>query len=326
MPNHNEDLLFDENGNLVEDSGNREDDHEDDDLEEDEGREPSHSHQGSQAPEENLPESNDEDPSEDPDEREAIRQRRREERKHRKEAQREREDNLRRELAARDAVINELRARQDAIERRNTGSELAQLENAKRETAQAYNYFKDQIRVATEAGNGAAVAEATEKMLQTQRRFDEIQNYERAYKQNQNTPQPLDPRLVNHAKQWMDSNKWYDPSARDQDSRIVMSLDQQLAEAGWDPTTPAYWEELSERVKKYLPHRVKSGNIRNVKARSVVPSSGREGRSAPTSQGTFRLSSERVQALKDAGIWDDPKSRADAIKRFREFDKQNRDK
>ena len=261
----------------------------------------------------------------DEDEREAIRARRREERKHRKEAQREREDTLRRELAARDAIINEMRGRLDAVERRNTGSEVAQLENAKKQAAQAYHYFKDQIRLGTEAGNGAAVAEATEKMMQAQRRFDELTHYERAYKGQQSAPQPLDPRLVNQAQEWMSRNSWYDPAGSDTDSRITLTVDQQLAQEGWDPTTREYWQELDKRVKKYLPHRASSGKISNNKPRSVVTGSGRESVSASGSAaGSYRLSAERVQALKDAGIWDDPKQRAEAVKRFREYDQQNK--
>ena len=195
------------------------------------------------------------------DEREAIRERRRQERKHRKEAQREREDTLRRELASRDAIINELRSKVEVIERRNTGSEVAQLENGKKQAAQAYNFFKDQIRVAGEAGNHAAVADATEKMIQAQRRFDELSRVEQVFKQRQSAPQPLDPRLANHAQAWMERNSWYDPSGQDQDSEIAMRIDHRLAQEGWDPTTKEYWDELSARVKKYLPHRVNSGKI-----------------------------------------------------------------
>lgn len=263
-----------------------------------------------------------EESSDDEDEREAIRERRRQERKHRKEAQREREDTLRRELAARDAVINELRSKVDVIERRNSGSEVAQIEAAKKQTAQAYNYFKDQIRVATEAGNGAAVAEATEKLIQAQRKFDEISNFEKAIKQRQSAPQPLDPRLANHAQEWMSKNKWYDPSAKDQDSEIAMRIDQRLAQEGWDPTTKEYWEELDSRVKKYLPHRANSAKMENTRPRSTVAGSGRESSVAASSKNSYKLSSERVQALKDAGLWDDPKARAEAIKRFRDYDKK----
>lgn len=256
------------------------------------------------------------------DEREAIRARRREERKNRKQAQREREDTLRRELAARDAIINELRTKVEGIERRGTSSELAQLENAKKQAAQEYAYYKDQIRVATEAGNGAAVADATEKLLQSQQKFTQLQSYEQAYKQRQAQPQPLDPRLVNHAQDWMARNKWYDPSGSDQDSRITLTLDQQLAQEGWDPTTPQYWEELSARIKKYLPHKVNRGTTTVAKPKSVVQGSGRE--SSTRGQNSYRLSAERVQAMKDAGIWDDPKQRAEAVKRFREYDKQTK--
>lgn len=258
----------------------------------------------------------------DDEEREAIRERRRQERKHRKEAQRGREDTLRRELASRDAIINELRSKVDGIERRNTGSEMAQLENAKKQTADAYKFFKDQIRIATEAGNGAAVADATEKLIQSQRKFDELVGFEKSLKQRQATPQALDPRLISNAEKWMAKNSWYDAGAADQDSEIVMKLDQRLAQEGWDPTTPQYWEELDARVKKYLPHRVTRAKITSTKPRSVVTGSGREG-SGASSSGSYKLSAERVQALKDAGIWDDPKQRADAVKRFRDYDKQN---
>lgn len=268
-------------------------------------------------------ESNDNNPSLSDEEREAIRERRRKERHHKKQAQREREDTLRRELAARDSIINEMRSKLDVIERRNTGSEMAQLENSKKQAAQAYNFFKDQIRVGTESGNGAAVADATEKMFQAQRRLDELTRFEKAFKSRQATPQPLDPRLVNHAQEWMGKNKWYDPAAKDQDSRITMTIDQQLANEGWDPTTPQYWQELDNRVKKYLPHRTSSGKISNNKPRSVVSGSGRESGGSSGSSSSYKLSGERVQALKDAGIWDDPKQRAEAIQRFKEFDKQN---
>ena len=272
--------------------------------------------------EESSEETSEESPD-DEDEREAIRERRRQERKHRKEAQREREDTLRRELASRDAIINELRSKVDVIERRNTGSELAQIEGGKKQAAQAYQFFKDQIRLAGEAGNHAAVADATEKMIQAQRRFDELNNVEKVFKQRQAAPQPLDPRLANHAQEWMSKNSWYDPAARDQDSEIAMKLDQRLAQEGWDPTTKEYWEELNSRIKKYLPHRFPGSKVSSTKPKSVVTGGSRES-SGPAQQATYKLSSERVKALKDAGIWDDPKQRAEAIKRFKDYDKQNR--
>ena len=307
---------FDESGNVVEPAAGPEHESAENQIEEQDERRAEGSTDDNEAEEQ----VNDESITDD--EREAIRARRREERKNRKQHAKEREDTLKRELAARDAVINELRARQDAIEHRNTGSELAQLDTAKRNIAQAYNYYKDQIRVASEKGDGASVAEATEKMIQAQRKFDEIASTEAAFRQAKTAPQPLDPRLASHAQRWMSENRWYDPNARDQDSLVARTVDQRLAEEGWDPTTEAYWDELSARVKKYLPHRISDGKMNTqAKPKAVVAGSGRDSGSSGKT-GTYKLSAERVQAMKDAGIWDNPEKRAEAVKRYREFDKQ----
>lgn len=255
-------------------------------------------------------------------ERDALRERRRNARKFRKQAQKEREETLRRELAARDAAINSMQEKLAAIERRNVGSEVAQLQQAKQQAIQAHNFFKDQIRQATEAGNGAQVAEATERMMQVQKRFEDLTKYEKAMQSQASRPQPLDPRLTNQAQKWMSEHRWYDPAARDQDSRIVMTLDNSLAQEGWDPTTDDYWRELSARVKKYLPHRAGSGKMNTSKPnqKSVVPGTARS--SAPSSgKGTVNLSAERVAALKEAGLWDDPAKRLEMIKSYQEFDK-----
>jgi len=307
---------FDESGNVVEPAAGPEHEGAENQVEEQDERRAEGSAEEGEADEQVNNESITDD------EREAIRARRREERRNRKQHAKEREDTLKRELAARDAVINELRARQDAIEHRNTGSELAQLETAKRNVAQAYNYYKDQIRIASEKGDGASVAEATEKMIQAQRKFDEIASTEAAFRQAKTAPQPLDPRLASHAQRWMSENRWYDPNARDQDSLVARTIDQRLAEEGWDPTTEAYWDELSARVKKYLPHRISDGKMNTqAKPKAVVAGSGRDSGSSGKT-GTYKLSAERVQAMKDAGIWDNPEKRAEAVKRYREFDKQ----
>jgi len=145
--------------------------------------------------------------------------------------------------------------------------------------------------------------------------------------QRQQAPAPLDPRLKNHAESWMQKNTWYDPSGNDEDSAVVLSIDNRLAAQGWDPTTPQYWEELESRVKKYLPHKVTSGYNKpaNVGNRPKVPVAGSSRESSTSTTNTsYRLSPERVQAMKDAGIWDDPKSRAEAIRSYQHFDKEQR--
>ena len=254
------------------------------------------------------------------DERESVRERRRKERQERKARTKERAESLRREVASRDAVINEMREKLAVIERRSAGGELAQLVQAKEKAVQAYEYYKDQIRVGTEAANGGAVADATEKLMQVRTRIDQLDNIERSFRQRGAQPPPLDQRVANNAREWTKANTWYDPQGKDQDSRVVLMLDQTLAEEGWDPLTKEYWAELGSRVKKYLPHRANRDTITSAgKPRSVVAGSGRE--SAPSSGSAFRLSAERVKALKDAGKWDDPVERNKMIKQYRQYDR-----
>lgn len=299
-----EDILVDEKGDVIEAK-------EDDDAQDTNDDENEH-HEAADAAEDDAAESD--------DEREAIRARRREERQHKKQAQREREETLRRELAARDEIINELQSRVAVVERNHQGSEEAQIESAIKDSADAYNFFKQQIAVAAQNNDGAGIADATEKMILAQRRYEELNRVKTGYQQNKNKPQALDPRLVNHAKAWMERNSWYDPNGGDINSRMALEIDRDLSKEGWNPTTPQYWEELEARVKKQLPNTQRTVHNRQA-SRSVVSGSGRE--SAPTGNGgTYKLSADRVAALKDAGMWDDPKARAEAIKRFKEHDKQ----
>jgi hypothetical protein len=64
-----------------------------------------------------------------------------------------------------------------------------------------------------------------------------------------------------------------------------------------------------------------SGGDRN---RRSGTSSGRTDVSGSAVKNTFTLSRDRVQALKDAGMWDDPSKRAKAIRSYADFDRKNR--
>ena len=138
-------------------------------------------------------------------------------------------------------------------------------------------------------------------------------------------PQQLDPSLKQHAQSWMSKNTWYDPQGRDADSRVALTIDRTLAEEGWDPRQPEFWQELSSRLKTYLPHRfAKQPASQREKPRSITGGSGRD--SGGGSGGfQFKLSPERVAAMKDAGIWDDPVARDKMIKKYAEFDKSSKE-
>lgn len=260
------------------------------------------------------------------EEAEARRQRNRERRAANKESRKNYIESLKRELASRDATINELSARVGSIEQRNVGSQLSQIDASLKEAEQYYNHFKQVNKTAIEQADGAAAVDAQEKMFAAQQRYQALQNAKKQMSQQATKPAPLDPRLKANAEAWMAKNEWYDPSGQDMDSDVVLKLDDRLVKEGWNPTTEEYWEELDARVKKYLPHRSNSGHNRaqgTSAAKPRVPVAGSGQDSAGGQKATYRLSAERVQALKDAGAYEDPVKRADAIRRFQQYDKEH---
>jgi len=139
-------------------------------------------------------------------------------------------------------------------------------------------------------------------------------------KPTMNTP---DPAITHNAKLWMDRNPWYDPQTKDMDSEIAQRLDKKLTDEGYDPSSPEYWEELDDRVAKYLPHRAESAPQRPATQRPRMTGSGRE--SAPSGRGNeFRLSPDRVAAIKEMGAWENPEQRAKMIKSYAKYDRENK--
>lgn len=268
--------------------------------------------------------------------REAIRARRRQERKDRKEAQKQREGYLREQLEARDRLIADMNQRLMAQENRSTQTDLAQLEAAQRRAAGAVEYYKNIVAEATKKQDGAAVADATEKMVlarEETQRLAQLRQQASAAQRGAAAP-AMNPQVLAHAEGWMKRNPWYKPQGGDADSEIVLVLDRQLEREGFVAATPAYWEELDRRVERHLPHRAgKAYTPRNSHgesgstSRSPVAGGGRSAQSAggsgsSRSSNSYTLSAERVKALKDAGTWDDPKARSEAIRRYREYDRR----
>jgi len=104
-------------------------------------------------------------------------------------------------------------------------------------------------------------------------------------------------------------------------------IDKKLTAEGFDPSTPDYWDELDERLEKYVPQKVNRGyndsSVRKERPRSVVTSSGRES-TASTRGNEFRLSPDRVAAMKEAGMWDNPELKQKAIRKYAEWDRTNK--
>jgi hypothetical protein len=263
------------------------------------------------------------------EEREAIREARREERKLKKELTKQREVSAKHKISALERRNEDLARRLAQVENAAVGFQFAQVDRLIEDEATRVEYAKMKMTQAAQAGDMASQVEymdqyhdAKNKLAQAQ--MFKKQQLEDAKRPKSNVPSASSEAVQANATSWLKSNSWYDPSGQDTDSRIAKVIDNALASEGWDPSDPEYWDELDNRLKERLPHRYtgKTGGNRN---RRSGTSSGRSDVSgSSTAKNTFTLSRDRVQALKDAGMWDDPDKRAKAIRRYADFDRNNK--
>ena len=261
-------------------------------------------------------------------EREAIRERRRLEKQERKE---------RRDKAiTRDKLeLDFLRKRNDDLERRLTAQEQravqydmnsldAQIAKATQEAEMAERV----IAKAVENGNGADVAQA---LRYRDASIAKIQQLQLTKQQAQAKPvqQAPDNLAMHYAREFIKENPWYDAQGRDEDSAIVLAIDSSLAKDGFDPQSEEYWDELRHRAARRLPERFAEGGRVETKKVERTPrggpavGSGREHAPASTRKEIY-ISPERKAALVEAGVWDDPVLRMKYVKRYAEYDKNNR--
>ncbi len=263
------------------------------------------------------------------DEREAIRERRRLEKQERKVR---REEAIRRDKLE----LDFLRKRNDDLERRLTAQEqraftgdLNAYDAAIAQAAKEAEMADQVIAKAVAAGNGEDVTQAMRYRDQALARIQQL-NVQKQQLANAR-PQPKQPQIddmvMENAKRFMAENPWYDSQGRDEDSSIVIAIDQSLAKDGYDPRSEDYWDELRRRAAKRLPERF--GKAKDTAAQQRNPrggpavGSGREHAPATTRKEIY-VSPERKQALIEAGVWDDPVLRAKYVKRYAEYDRNNR--
>jgi hypothetical protein len=291
--------------------------------------EPQEPEQEPETPVSQSEEDDDDDDTPDVDpEREAIRQRRRRERQDKKKHRAEKEDSYKREIESLRRQLHEVNEWKNTVERRHVDTGVQQIDKAILDADSAIDLAKQAIKEATSTQDGDALVEAQELYYAARKRHEDLSRLKAGIAQRMSAPpqQNVDPVVVNNAKSWMDNKPWYDPTGRDMDSRVALQVDNAMAQEGWNPRDPAYWEELDTRLRKYLPHRfTNAGETASMTSteqpRRKPPTSGSGQGRAPTSSNEYRLSPERVRAMKEAGMWDDPEKRKRMIKRYMEQDR-----
>lgn len=264
------------------------------------------------------------------EDREAIRAARREERRLKKDLTKQREVSAKHKISALERRNETLERRLAQVENAAVGFQFAQIDRLVEDESTRVEYAKMKATQAAQAGDVPSQMEYMEQFYEAKNKLAQIQllkqrQIEEAKKPRNNVPNPATEVVQENATQWLNSNRWYDPSGKDTDSRIAKVIDNALASEGWDPADPEYWDELDNRLKERLPHRYTSKTTGGDRNRRSGTSSGRTDVSGSAiAKNTFTLSRDRVQALKDAGMWDDPTKRAKAIRSYADFDRKNR--
>lgn len=269
------------------------------------------------------------------EERDAIRERRRQEKQDRK----QRRD----EAIKRDKIeLDFLRKRNDDLERRVTVQEqrthsldLSAFDGAIAKAAQEAEMADRVIAKAVAAGNGEDVTQAMRYRDQAIAKIQQLNFQKQQVAQQKPQPQQIDDLTLRYAQDFIKENPWYDAQGRDEDSAIVIAIDQALAKDGFNPQTEEYWDELRKRAARRLPERFEADSPRRGGNEKSEPREARQPRGgpavgsgrehAPTStRKEVYISPERKQALVEAGVWDDPVLRSKYVKRYAEYDRQNR--
>lgn len=133
------------------------------------------------------------------------------------------------------------------------------------------------------------------------------------------------PEQARRTQSFIDKHKWFKPGAEDFDSDVTQMLDNQVANEGYDPSTPAYWNELERRMRERLPHRFEAderrerrGGEKPRRKGARVSGGGRDGGRTPSggSRGTMPPR-EVVAQWKTAGHWPTDNSEESKAKRER---------
>jgi hypothetical protein len=276
--------------------------------------------------------------------------------KSRKQRQREARNRDKREL-------NFLRIRNEQLESRFGAVEARTIQNEAVAIDNRISHITEQLRIADQVIAEAVTKGEGKEMLEAQKIKGDLEqslgrlrqakaNVERAIETVEAggsvTPQPKVPAaVVANARTWLQNNSWYDPTKpdRDKDSRTVKRLDTAVMNEGYDPKTEEYWEELTKRVQKALPHRfdddeddddashdededddederpVRRDKTNGKKPRG--PTFTTRGREVPLKPNQVYISPARKAAMIEAGVWDDPKERQRYLKSFAKYDRDH---
>lgn len=220
--------------------------------------------------------------------------------------------------------IEELANRQAQTENRLAGVDKGQVKTALNDTIKLFNAATEKHTQAFADGDGAKATIAMREMYDAQKRIDQLQDLDRRLEQRpqqeQQRPQ-FDAIVVNHATEWAKNNTWFKKDAQgnaaNEDSEIAMALSARLVKEGFDPKSEEFWEELSDRAEKRMPHVADAKDdddeddepVAQPRKRTAPPVGGGSNRGDIKGKVSVQVSTAYIDELKKNGLWDDKPTR-----------------
>lgn len=193
--------------------------------------------------------------------------------------------------------------------------------------------------------------EITEKLGRLKTARGQLQEQVESATETVSQQQPtnrVDPRVMAFGQTWLANNDWYDPKdMNNRETQRVRRIDAQILREGYDPREEDYWEELTKRVQKSLPHRYDddadedqdededededklrrsskpNGKEKVNGKRKGGPTFTTRGREVTLKANQVAISPARKAAMVEAGVWDDPAERQRYLKSFAKYDREH---
>lgn len=236
-------------------------------------------------------------------------------------------------IRAQQEKLAQLEQWQHSVEGRLSGINRAEVDKVLNDNMMAFRQAEADHASAFSEGDGAKATKAMREMYAAQQNIDKLQTLKQQVDRQPAAAQTntVDAAIISKAKVWAARNSWYDPNGKSQQDAIARALSESLAAEGFDPKTDDYWDELDDRIEQYLPNvKAKDEDEEDDEDDDVrpAPKAAKKRSSPPVAGGAARgdvmgkqkvvLPTAYIQALKDAGKWDDKTTRDRMIKRYLE--------
>ncbi len=284
---------------------------------------------------------------ETPEQKQARRRAERQAKKDRIKAERDELRATKAKLAALERQVEELGGKVDTriggVEKKVVTGEITAIDNRLDVLRRVYGTNEQRRTEAMTSGDGAAFNAADKAMREAELEYGRLTEQRKTLvsaqpaggerpdtKRQERVEERPDPKIERLANAFIADFPDYNPEGSDEYSLIVQALDSAVTAEGFDPKTQDYWDELRERVRDRIPEWAEDGSKPAARRqatngrprpRSTVQGSGREGGGEGGAK--YVVSAARVQAMKEAGVWDDPKKRARQIEQFKKWDREN---